>query len=138
MCNIIYQIYQLFQCCAYILMRITWTKLVHWLYQLSVHLFRSPRSIRLTSGISIPSPPIRGFQSFRHPSATILIHGPPSAFSSSCSSTRHKGSSGSSVGGSSKSNSSRSNVSILAAFAATAWQPHGAYRGRPGPCICKR
>ena len=99
----------------------------------------SPDFIRLTSGISIPSPPIRGFQSFRHPSATILIHGPPSAFSSSGSSNCHKGScSSSSVGGSSKGNSSRSNMSILAAFAATAWQPHGAYQARPGPCMCKR
>ena len=34
---IIYKFYKLFQCFAFILMKITWTKLVHWLYQFSVH-----------------------------------------------------------------------------------------------------
>ena len=68
---------------------------------------------------------------FRHRS--ILVHVPPSTFSSSAAATiYHKSScSSSSGGGSSKGNSSRSNISILAAIAATAWQPHGAYQTRP-------
>ena len=67
-------------------------------------------------------------------SATILVQGPPSAFSSSCSSNRNKGNC-SSGGGSGKGNSSStSNTSIVAASAAAAtaaWQSHGAYQTRP-------
>ena len=53
-------------------------------------------------------------------SATILVHGPPSAFCSSCSSNSSKGSRSSSSDGSSQGNSSRSNISIMEASAAAA------------------
>ena len=62
----------------------------------------SPDSIRLTSGISISSPPISGFQSFS-PSLPLGSRSPVN-LQQQCSSNRHKGScsSSSSGGGSSR------------------------------------
>ena len=94
----------------------------------------SPLRIPSASPAASPSPlpPISGFQSsspsLRRPSWFTV----PVSIQQQCSSNRHKGiCSCCSGGGSSKGNSSRSNISILAAIAATAWQPHGAYQTRP-------